>query len=195
MPFSKSRPTISTGGMNAILLGLQQMGFDLELLKKEVGLDKIDLSNTHLRINCEYATKSFELAFNIWKKNTADLALTTKDTHKFFGLTHGSKYQPLNLGIIGHLLTTANTGMDALLSYERYQVIFGEGIRIRFESDHNKDSSTASMIARLELHPKLYKANIEDELIDSFFIAFFNCIRILTGKQTGSPTSCRTLSY
>jgi len=206
MPFSSMSPTISSGGINSILNALQQMGIDLVALKKEVGLDEFNLEDSELRLSCQYASACYKAAQGIWEGEN-------------FGLVHGLKYQPFTLGIVGHLLTTASNGLEALKSYERYQQAFGDGLRfdiftlgivghllttasnglealksyeryqqafgdgLRFDIEEQQNSSGPNcwLTARLWIHSGM-SGKVDCALVDSFFVALMNCIRLLTGE-------------
>ena len=169
MPFSTTHPTISTGGINSILNAIQQMGIDLVVLKKEVGLDKYNLEDSELRLSCQYAAECYQFARHNWEGSN-------------FGLIHGLKYQPFTLGIVGHLLTTASTGLEALQSYERYQQAFGEGLIISLKDKTDSSSQLRLLSARLWVHAEM-QGKVDSTLIDSFFVALVNCVRLLTGEH------------
>ncbi len=168
MPFSSMSPTISSGGINSILNALQQMGIDLVALKKEVGLDEFNLEDSELRLSCQYASACYKAAQGIWEGEN-------------FGLVHGLKYQPFTLGIVGHLLTTASNGLEALKSYERYQQAFGDGLRFDIEEQQNSSGPNCWLTARLWIHSGM-SGKVDCALVDSFFVALMNCIRLLTGE-------------
>jgi len=168
MSFSTASPTISSGGINSILNALQQMEIDLVVLKKAAGLDEFNLEDSELRLSCQYAADCYQIAHQNWEG-------------KNFGLVHGSKYQPFTLGIVGHLLTTASTGLEALQSYERYQQAFGEGLRFFLKEKLDPSGSNSWLTASLWVHSEM-RGKVDSALVDSFFVALINCIRLLTGE-------------
>lgn len=170
---TNANPTISGSGIHSILAAFELMGLDIQSIKSLAGLNSYDLADPQLRLPCLYASHCYDIAQTLWQG-------------EHFGLVHGHQYQPLSLGILGHLLATAETCQDAFKSYERYQRVFGEGLI--FESvphtpqSKDKDNDKDYYIAELNIHPKLVDA-IDKVVIDSFFVALMNCIRLLTGSE------------
>jgi AraC-like DNA-binding protein len=86
------------------------------------------------------------------------------------------------LGIVGNLITTANTGLDALQSFIRYQLAFGEGLRLdiseHIEAKYPKDTIVAKLWT-----PPAAKNKVTSKIIDSYFVALMNCVQLLTGNS------------
>lgn len=142
------------------------MGLDAQGLKTQAGLDEFDLDNNELRLSCDYATRCYQIAELNWQG-------------EHFGLEHGTKYQPFTLGIVGHLLTTANTALAALQSYERYQEAFGDGLRFVLTYPSLGLQPDPQLSVNLWVHPKL-KAKVNSNLVDSFFVGMVQAVRSFT---------------
>ncbi|GAA6154047.1 AraC family transcriptional regulator [Pseudoteredinibacter isoporae] len=161
------QPTVSGSALQSILTAFQQMNLDVKEIKARAGIDQFDLADPHLRVSCHYASRCYQIAQQLWKG-------------EHFGLQHGRMYQPFSLGIIGHLLATADNCQQALNCYERYQRAFGEGLI--FESrPYDIDQCRSNLyLIELDIHPKL-SGSVDSLMIDSFFVALKNCASLLTG--------------
>jgi len=169
MPFSSPTPSISSAGVKSILSALQQMGIDIQAVLNDVNLSTLNLDDSDLRISCTHAFEIYNAGQNYWRREN-------------FGLQHGLLYQPFMLGIVGHLLTTANTGLDALQSFIRYQTAFGEGLRLDISGHVDPTDSQPAIAARLWIHPTM-KDKVNSSIVDSYFVALMNCVHLLTGRN------------
>jgi len=162
-------PTISSTIINSIISRIEQMGIDSFLLKSEIGLDNFNLSDCDLKLNYRYVIDFIKLACAKYKGND-------------FGLVCGSKFQTLSLGILGHLLVTSSSGIDALQKYECYQQLIGDGIRFDFKDETICQNRGEQLTVTLGIHPEI-RDQVDSTLIDLFFAEMVEGLRLLTGDS------------
>ena len=139
------------------------MGIDAAAVRKEAGLDGHDLNDCELRLSCAFAAKIFGAAKARWPS-------------AHFGLQHGRLYQPFMLGVIGQLMTNADTALQALRGWVRFQEAFGEGVRLEL-------AELPELVEmQVWVHPSLWSV-ADPEMADSVLMAAASCLQALAGHS------------
>lgn len=132
-------PTASISVFRSILHGLGHLGLDYEDLLARIGVADSWIDDLDKRLSCELALALID---------EAQAASGDPD----FGLKLGQKIHPSTMGIAGYLLLTASTFKEGLLSYCRYQRVFGDGLLLSIRDT----ISTVRVV--FDVHPDLRKA-------------------------------------
>lgn len=158
-------PEISTSVLTAILHGARKLGVDTEALMQQLGIENAWLGDPLKRVSCELA---FELMSNAQQQVDDPV----------FGFHLGQGMQPIVIGVMGYLISSAATLREGIASFCRYQRVFGEGLIMTMTRDTVAQSNTQFT---LSVHPDITQPP-GLHTVESNITGFVAMLRGLLGK-------------